>query len=280
MTSTGPSGGRDRTRRARDERGAGGLRNVLVTLLTVGVVAGLALFVPGLLPPVLRTPLSEPVGQPPPADAGGAPDTPVVRTDDGGTYRFAAVQRGSEEPVTYSSCEPIAVEVNVQGAPEPESALRMVLDGMDRISEATGLVLEYAGPSDRRPEWERGEFTVPQDELDDPPPVLVSFADAAEVPQLQGQVAGIAGSVVVAQGGVRRYLTGQVTLDTESFGDLAARRDGDEVAAAITLHELGHLVGLDHVDDSDELMHAVTTDQRDFGPGDREGLRRLGGGPC
>nr|WP_246304049.1 matrixin family metalloprotease [Nocardioides thalensis] len=76
-------------------------------------------------------------------------------------------------------------------------------------------------------------------------------------------------------GGRQRYVTGSVTLDTDLDADL----DSD-VARGVLLHELGHLVGLDHVSDRDELMYADGTFVRDFGPGDREGLVRLGEGRC
>jgi predicted Zn-dependent protease len=48
----------------------------------------------------------------------------------------------------------------------------------------------------------------------------------------------------------------------------------------ILAHELGHVLGLDHVDDVDELMNAEYSGQSGFGPGDREGLRRLYDLPC
>lgn len=256
-------------------------RNAVVTLVSVLAVLGLAVFVPGLVPDALKPALTDPVVQLPAPGAGAAGEAPAVRTADGGTYRFSTTQPGRpRQPVTYRACDVIEVEVNLRGAPDPEDDLRMVLDGLERVNRATGLQLRYVGASERRPQWDRGRFEVSREELEDPDPVLVSFADAAEVPQLEGQVAGIAGSVVVGDGRDRRYLTGQVTLDTDTLRELGQRRGGTEVAAAITLHELGHLVGLDHVDDPGELMYAVTTDQRDFGPGDQEGLRRLGQGGC
>lgn len=46
------------------------------------------------------------------------------------------------------------------------------------------------------------------------------------------------------------------------------------------LHELGHLVGLAHIEDRGELMHPWSSRLRDFGPGDREGLANLGSGRC
>nr|WP_269329758.1 matrixin family metalloprotease [Kineosporia babensis] len=52
---------------------------------------------------------------------------------------------------------------------------------------------------------------------------------------------------------------------------------------AVVLHEFGHLVGLDHVDDPAELMYRTPTARPHsdgFELGDRRGLARLSGGPC
>jgi hypothetical protein len=49
---------------------------------------------------------------------------------------------------------------------------------------------------------------------------------------------------------------------------------------AVILHELGHLVGLGHVADPNQLMSETNYGLHDFGPGDQEGLARLGGGTC
>lgn len=46
------------------------------------------------------------------------------------------------------------------------------------------------------------------------------------------------------------------------------------------LHEFGHVFGLAHVDSPGELMYRRNVGRTTFGPGDREGLRRLGRGPC
>lgn len=46
------------------------------------------------------------------------------------------------------------------------------------------------------------------------------------------------------------------------------------------MHELAHVVGLDHVDDPTQLMYAENSGQLDFGAGDRAGLALLGTGEC
>ena len=263
-------------RRPREEAGSGGLRNLLVTVLTVVLVGGLAVVVPTLLPALLPAFLPPVLGGDPDA---GRPGEPAVAGP--GSYAFTATQRGRPRvPVAYSPCDPIRVVVNLDGAPEPRTDLQHVREGMRRIGEATGLRLEYAGSSSARPRRGEGRVELGAGDLEDPDPVLVTFADAAEVPQLGGRVAGMGGSVMVEQGGWRRYLTGQVTLDVDALAELHGEAGGEEVAAAVTLHELGHLVGLDHVEDPRELMHDTTTRQRDLGPGDLRGLRALGRGRC
>lgn len=258
------------------------MRNLVVSVLTVAVVAGIALFAPGLLPEVLRPALTGPVAAPPAPPAASPGSAPLRQVREGeGSFRFSAVQPDDDQvPVAYPSCRPIPFVVNLEGAPDPEPDLRMVLDAAARVGEATGLRLEYRGASEDRPRWDEPDRRLDPGTLADPPPVLVSWAEESEVPQLAGDVAGIAGSVLVREDGRARYLTGEVTLDRDTFAGLRDRRDGDSVAAAITLHEMAHLVGLDHVDDPRELMYTTTTDQRDFGTGDLEGLRLLGRGPC
>lgn len=80
--------------------------------------------------------------------------------------------------------------------------------------------------------------------------------------------------------GQRVYTTGIVALDTPQLVELMAGPDGRAQARAIVTHELAHVVGLGHVDDQQELMHAENVGQTTFRPGDREGLAALGAGRC
>jgi predicted Zn-dependent protease len=77
-----------------------------------------------------------------------------------------------------------------------------------------------------------------------------------------------------------RYVSGGATLDRDSFDALDSPPDGRTLQRAIVLHELGHVVGLGHVDDPRQLMYADNVGQLDFAEGDRAGLAKLGGGRC
>ncbi len=61
---------------------------------------------------------------------------------------------------------------------------------------------------------------------------------------------------------------------------MLARPHGRAQVTAIIEHELGHLVGLDHVSAPDELMFRNNVGLTSYGPGDLRGLALLGQGPC
>ena len=92
-------------------------------------------------------------------------------------------------------------------------------------------------------------------------------------------VVGEGGSTATEIDGHLVNLTGQVSLDGPALAE-DVERGHPEAVQAVIMHELGHLVGLDHVDDPTELMAPVNTGQYRFGPGDRQGLADLGSGPC
>lgn len=76
------------------------------------------------------------------------------------------------------------------------------------------------------------------------------------------------------------YVSGVVYLDPIKIEEI--RREAGEAAARITLlHELGHLVGLAHVDDEAQIMFPRgNSTVVDYQVGDRAGLAALGRGPC
>ncbi len=112
--------------------------------------------------------------------------------------------------------------------------------------------------------------------------MLIGWVDQASFPLVAGDIAGIGGSSVVAPEGPgsERYVTGQGALDRDWFAEAVARPGGDADARAVVRHELGHLVGLDHVSDPGELMAESNSGVTTLGPGDRQGLAAVGAGRC
>jgi hypothetical protein len=76
------------------------------------------------------------------------------------------------------------------------------------------------------------------------------------------------------------YVTGAVRLDAIKLGKELAHPQGNLRVQAVILHEIGHLVGLDHVNDQAELMYLRGGTLTDSGPGDLTGLATLGNGTC
>jgi len=187
-----------------------------------------------------------------------------------GSYAFVNTT-ASGDPVGWDHCESIHYVVNPTGAPEEWE--QIIRGGVATVAEASGFQFQYDGTSIDR------SFTQRVGDSGDPPPVLIAWADSAEEPRLAGATAGIGGSSVARVNHRVQYVTGMVVLDSAAYTRMAQR--GDQRSEELILaHELGHVLGLDHVDDTGELMNAEYVGQDGFGPGDRDGLRHLHDLPC
>ena len=245
--------GRHRGRRGRGRHGRRTTGPVLPGLLISGLLAGFVMLQdPGMTGYRFRQIVDHLTGR------------------DEGSYAFV-VTTAAGDPVGWDHCRPIPYVVNPEGAPEGWGDV--VRDAVRTVSEASGFEFRYDGTSVDR------TFGRREVDTDAPPPVLIAWADATELPDLEGSTAGIGGSTPVRARGRVQFLTGMVVLDTEAYDrmDLRGDRRGQVLILA---HELGHVLGLDHVDDTDELMNAEYRNQTGFGPGDLEGLARLHDLPC
>jgi hypothetical protein len=207
----------------------------------------------------------------------GAP--PAVATG-AGPFRYMATQPfDRRQPVAYDPCRPVEIVVNDIHAPAGSTGI--VDEAVAAVADATGLRLTMTGGTDEpadpdRPARDRDRYGS------DWSPVLVAWTDPGRVPRLAGDVAGLGGSQTApaVTGEPLHFVTGSVWLDAPQLARVLGRENGRAQVRAIVMHELGHVVGLGHVESADELMYEDNNGLLDFGPGDREGLAALGRGRC
>ena len=238
--------------------------------------------------------LKEPVDRREPATSSGAvpspatvatptpspalsPAEPTFRPSVDGAFRF--LERVGGAPVRWNPCEAITYAVNDVGAtssvrPDLKEALR-------RVTRATGIRFRSVGTTResflRAYERMRYEGVIRKAEL-----ILIWVDHDAYLGilrRLQDPRPSIAFAKTMAGlfANQDQYFGGIIVVDadataTHGFGYRYAH-------GSVLLHELGHIMGLDHVRDPDQLMYSgrhPNFSVRTYGPGDLEGLRRLG----
>ena len=258
-------------------------RGFISTLVVLGVIAAAVwLQATGTLKPGVGDALtSRPANWPKSGHEAAAhplgTPAPLVTASD--SYRFLTHQTDDGSPVAYDPCRPIHYVIRKQG--EPAGGDQLVTDAVSRVARATGLRFVYDGVTSEAPSRQRPAYQ-PDRYGDRWAPVLVAWVTPAENPDFAADVAGQGGSSAVGlRDQPRVYVTGTLELDAGKLASILERPDGKRVVRAVVLHELGHLVGLDHVSDASQLMYpqgqpGVT----EFGAGDLTGLAALGRGTC
>jgi hypothetical protein len=196
----------------------------------------------------------------------------LAGASDGPAYAFIDTVDG--HPVTYASCHPIQVAVYPAGG--PPGAEKLVREAVDIMRSATGLDIVVVGAfGGHAANWNFKAAPIRPDD-----PISVSWQDGDAIAEMTDDTAGLGGSAeMTVRNGGKRYVSGTIALSRDYYATLAANNDHAEMLAVL-LHEFGHVVGLDHVSSSGELMYEHNIGRKSFGPGDLEGLRILGQGPC
>jgi hypothetical protein len=216
-----------------------------------------------------------------PADVAAAPlAQPAPAPSGTGGYRMLELEDdGSGRPVRWDPCRPIHYVVRPDGA--PAGGQLAINRAISRVEQITGLRFTFDGataevPRSDRPTMSPGLYGNRWS------PVLIAWTDPSEYSAM-ASYAGLGGPDTVAgrHAGNRRYVTGVVLLNRVYLAQAASWADGQDRLDAVVLHEFGHLVGLDHVTDPNQLMYKQPTEHPGgFADGDRRGLALLSDGPC
>ena len=187
-------------------------------------------------------------------------------------YRFIA-RDFTGDPMRWNPCEPVHYVVNAAEA--PAGSLGDVQEAVRRISEATGITFSFDGLTDEVLERRR-EMVQVERYGDRWAPVIVSWVDpdtsAVSFRSGEDEAAGVASPFTPP--GEDVIVSGWIAINADDpnppgFGSPDAQ-------GPVVLHEWGHVMGLDHVRERGQLMHPAGGGMAAFGPGDLEGLQRLG----
>lgn len=204
----------------------------------------------------------------------GTPRKPEVVST---SYKFLATNDDGS-PVGYSPCRPLHYVVNAALA--PEGAEQFVDNSIRTISEDTGITFIYDGPTTEAPSPTRAPYQ--KDRYGDRwAPLLIAWTTPEQAPQLKGPVIGTGGSTHFSFGdGPKSFVTGSLELDAPQIAEDLDRSEGAGYATAVILHELGHVMGLEHVNDPTQLMYPEIEKPEGFNDGDLNGLYELGRAQC
>lgn len=165
---------------------------------------------------------------------------------------------------------PYTFKVNTAGlaSAKQAAAIAEARWGMRLATKATGIEFAYRGRTREMPRTNR-----PVTGAD----VVIGYVTPKQTDYpLHGNTIGYGGAWYTGQA-LRRY-AGYALVDTEQSRTWATHHRGGRTRPAILLHEIGHVLGLWHVKDPAQQMHAGpnTRTPAGWGPGDLRGLRKLG----
>jgi hypothetical protein len=221
-------------------------------------------------------PSSIPIPTPTPSPAL-SPAAPTFKPNVDGAFRF--LERVGGAPVRWNPCETITYAVNDAGATSPVGP--DLKEALRRVTRATGIRFRSVGTTGetflRAYQRMRYEGVIRKAEL------ILIWVDHDAYLGILRRLNDPRPSIAFA-----KTMAGLFAHQDQYFGGIVVI-DADATAnhgfgyryahGSVLLHELGHIMGLDHVRDPDQLMYSgrhPNFSVRTYGPGDLEGLRRLG----
>lgn len=184
--------------------------------------------------------------------------------------------------VRWNPCAPIHYAVNASGAADPQGAVSDVQTAIGRVAAATGLRFVYDGSTATVPTkaWLDGGGGTTSE-------LVVAWAR----PGTAAGESDLFGTDADGEGGwwesgtssdgthwVWQIKRGFVVIDPSGSAAYAPGFGGGETRGVLLMHELGHAVGLGHVDNRRDVMFPIITSAAPatWGAGDLAGLAKVG----
>jgi hypothetical protein len=200
---------------------------------------------------------------------------------------YASAPAGQRPMVRWNPCRSISYKVNVTYAATSTAARRLaaydVRVAMAKIAAATGLTFSYGGSTTEIPRSSGSTSWSSRQRAAD---IVISWVRQTSSSYrsdllIRGSV-GTGGSVwkIWSNGGpyVAAIGRGFTVLDSAMNSRFRPGFGSGVTRGALLLHEIGHVMGLQHVSTSSELMYPTVLSRRAaaYGSGDLTGLRRVG----
>jgi hypothetical protein len=189
-------------------------------------------------------------------------------------YRFSSLLDG--QPVRWNPCQAIHWRANV--ARGPVGGLDVLKAAVSHIARSTGTTWVYDGATATVP----STAYLPKVPTNTNKPVVIGWTDGTASDLLRGKPAQVLGMTRTVWFGVddgmghRAAATRAAVVALDRTDTLPLR--GTQSWSATALHELGHVMGLDHPADARQLMAATLPNVATLQTGDETGLHRVGRG--
>lgn len=222
------------------------------------------------------TPTPKATDSPDPRAAFSPAQRRTQRIADQGGFAFLDPPGRNGEVDRWNPCVPIHYVVDVQVG--PSSAAQDVAWAFAQVSKATGLRFVADGLTHEQPSDDRVDIRHTKAGWRWAPVLVALVPDSVFHGQgLHADKDSLAytdPNVYSDDVGDAQIVTAQVVVDADDITD-GGHEDPGALGPTL-LHEFGHLVGLDHVHDSGEIMQPDGGGATSYGPGDLAGLHYLG----